>query len=314
MKHQRSSLWLHHSWTPFALLLLAALAAYVLVPQFSQFHATYSVLRQAQHSLLSLAMVISALTYVVAAFTYMQLALHPLLFWRTVLVQVASSFANRILPAGSGGIAVNIDYLRANKHTISQSVVVVAANNALGFIGNVLLLAVFFVFRPQRLAAIHAPALPNFIRIFLIIGTVLLLVATLYVMLHRLRSFMQHLRRDVTAYRGRTSKIMLALLSSCALTVLYSLVMLICARSLQIHLDPGQALFAMTLATAGTVLLPTPGGVASAEAGIVAALIALHVPSAQSLAIAVLYRVFTFWLPLAAGLLALRNSRRYLRY
>jgi undecaprenyl-diphosphatase len=60
---------------------------------------------------------------------------------------------------------------------------------------------------------------------------------------------------------------------------------------------------------AGTVT-PTPGGVVGAEAGLAAALVAYGVPAASAIAIALLYRLVTYWLPMVPGFVVFLAIRK----
>ena len=51
--------------------------------------------------------IVFALTIVAAAFSYISLALHPLRFRETTLVELAASGINRVLPAGTGAIGIH---------------------------------------------------------------------------------------------------------------------------------------------------------------------------------------------------------------
>lgn len=62
-------------------------------------------------------------------------------------------------------------------------------------------------------------------------------------------------------------------------------------------------------ATAGAAV-PTPAGVGSTEAALIAALATVHVPAAQAATGVVLFRVMTFWAPVPAGVLSTRWLRR----
>jgi len=67
-------------------------------------------------------------------------------------------------------------------------------------------------------------------------------------------------------------------------------------------------IFSFGLST-GTVT-PTPGGLGGFEAGLTAGFVAYHVGSASALAIALLFRLISYWLMLAIGALAFTVSER----
>jgi uncharacterized protein (TIRG00374 family) len=288
---------------------------YIVLPAIGKFDDTYGVLRHAQSGSVLLAFATIAGTYIVAACTYQLLALHPLRYGRTLLLQVASSFANRILPAGTGGLALNVQYLRKSRHSTAEAGVVAAVNNTLGFVANMLVVAVFLLCNIDGGAHIDisTQALRS-VALYAELGALVLIVGLIFV--HRFVNLSQYVRpitKSFSFYKRRPHRIIGALLTSVGVCILYTLTLYFVAHSLNVNLTFTQALLAMTLSTVGTVLIPTPGGIGGAEAGVVSALAALHIDPALSLAVALLYRVFTFWIPLIAGGVVFRFSLRYLR-
>jgi uncharacterized protein (TIRG00374 family) len=57
-------------------------------------------------------------------------------------------------------------------------------------------------------------------------------------------------------------------------------------------------------------LLPIPGGVGGVEGGMIAALVAFGVDGGLSVVAVLVYRAFTFWLPMAPGVVAYFQLRR----
>ena len=85
---------------PGALLALVAagFAVYLLLPQVGELRQTLGALQAARWSWLAAGLVLAAASYLAAVGP-------PLGLGRTTLVQVASSFANRLTPAGWAGLA-----------------------------------------------------------------------------------------------------------------------------------------------------------------------------------------------------------------
>jgi uncharacterized protein (TIRG00374 family) len=55
---------------------------------------------------------------------------------------------------------------------------------------------------------------------------------------------------------------------------------------------------------------PTPGGLGAVEAALVAGLTALGAPAGPAIAAVLMFRLATFWLPIAPGWFAFRRLRR----
>jgi uncharacterized protein (TIRG00374 family) len=71
-----------------------------------------------------------------------------------------------------------------------------------------------------------------------------------------------------------------------------------------------QIFIVFTLGNTATMLVPTPGGVGAAEAGLYAGFTVLGFPASLSLAVVTLYRVITFWIPIIPGFIFFVNLRK----
>ena len=76
------------------------------------------------------------------------------------------------------------------------------------------------------------------------------------------------------------------------------------AKSLGVNISPLAAIVTLSIGTVGAAVTPLPGGVIGAEAALVAALTQFGISTEQALAIAVLYRSVTYWLPILPGYIA----------
>ena len=275
---------------------------YVLLPELGKFHDSWTLLGHVRGDWVLVALGFALVTYILAGSIYWLLAKRRLRFGRTVVVQCASMFANRLVPAGIGAIGVNYEYLRRNKHTKPQAAAVVAANNTMGFVGHMLLLAVVLTVACPTFSVIRLPHVASS-TLWLIIAAIVLAVVLLWA--KRLsRSLLRTIRqvgRNLAGYRTHPLKALLALACSMLLTSCYALCLLASAHALGISLGAAQALLVLTVGVAGGTATPTPGGLGGAEAGLVAGLLVCNVASADALAIALLYRLFTYWLALAGG-------------
>lgn len=295
-------------------LALAVITMYAVLPQLGSFKHSFSVLSDAEWPLLFYAGVFIGLSYVFAGATYTTLALRRLRYWRTVLIQVAGMFVNRLLPAGIGGMGVNYAYLRRSRHSVPQAASVVAVNNSLGVVGHLLILLSLLAFSGDSLPAVHVPRLTN---------TQIGIAAVLLGMIAWLIFYYQHkdhLKRglhlfikQVLLYRKRPYRLLAALVFSIGLTLCNVLALWFCVAALHVSLPFVAILIIFSAGIALGTATPTPGGLGGIEAGLVAGLIVYQVDSATALAIVLVYRLISYWLPLFAGAAAFAISER-LRY
>lgn len=294
-------------------LLLAAL--YVVVPKIHGFGSSAATLRRASAQPTLTALLAVVLAFLFAAFTYYLLALRPLRYGRTLVVQLANLLVNRVVPAGLGGLGLNYEYLRTNKHTAAQAVSVVTLNNLFGFLGNLLLL--------QSLLAVTTEHSTPKVNISAPSGLVLAIAAALAVLgaiawhlpplKRQTRHFLADLGRSLLEYRRRPQRLGLALLSSMALTLGNVLGFYFACHAVGVKVSLLSAGLIQSFGVAVGTAVPTPGGLGGVEASLVAGLVAAGISRSPALAAALLFRLLSYWLPLIIGAvaLAITQKRRY---
>lgn len=272
-------------------------------------HRSLETARSASIRWLVPSLLAMAVTYLLAAEIYGRLALHRLRFWQTVLVEVAASFINRLLPAGLGGLGLHGVYLFRRKHTAAEATVVVSVNNLLGIVAHMLLLACVVLARPGVIGQLHFGDTYE-VSWRLIAGCAVLVLGLLLIPYLRqlLQRFIQNL--VVSIRRVRPQAAAQALLLAMFLTATYTLILLCCARSLGVSLGALQVFVVFSLGMLAGTATPTPGGLVGVEAGLFAGFVAYGLPATTAGAVVLLYRLVTYWLPLFPGLVALPIARK----
>lgn len=294
--------------------LLCTVGLYVLLPQLGLFHDSWRTAKGAQPAYMIAAVVATSMTYMAAAGVYFFLAVKPLHYSRTLRLQLASMFVNRLLPAGIGNLGVNYLYLRKSRHSAAQATSVVVANNSVGFVGHLLLLGILLAALPLRLPVAHL----HIDKKSLLSAAVATLILTAILALipksrRRLRRTSILAVQQLANYRQRPTRLLMALLCSLLLTL--SNVLCLWFSVLAVHISIGllPILLVFTLGIALGTATPTPGGLGGLEAAMVGGLISYHVPSSAALAAVLLYRLVSYWLALLVGLrmFVLARQREY---
>ena len=78
------------------------------------------------------------------------------------------------------------------------------------------------------------------------------------------------------------------------------------AHALHSNLAVSAAVLVYATAVIAKSAIPTPGGLGPLEIAMAAALVGFGIPHAQAIAITILYRLATFWLPIPLSLLSYR--------
>lgn len=286
---------------------LLALLLYAVLPQMSAFSKSLPLLGHTTLTWLLAALLISLVAHVSAGFKYRTLALKPLRLYPTVLVQLAGLIVNRLLPAGVGGLGISYAYLYKAKHTKWQAGVVVTMNNLLGFVGHVILVALLLLIKP-RAADVRLPwrsAETALIMAAIVLGLLLLLIFR-----RRLHQPLQQIARGLKQYRQQPYKLVAGTLWSMVIAASYAGCLWASAQALHLPLGFGQALIVLTLGVAANSVTPTPGGLVGVEAALVVGLLAYGLNAADSLAVALLFRLITYWFALLLGGLAFVLARQ----
>jgi len=291
-------------YVPIVIIIIAAVGMFGILPQFSNFANSLTAMKQASPGLLVMAVGVNLLAYVCAACIYMSLALKPLRFGSTLLVQLAGLLINRVIPAGLGGLGLNFLYLRAHKHGNVQAGAVVALNNVIGLVGHLLLLFGFILFGSATLHTIHVSSQQLWIALAILVVVVVLVVIALYVWQRRWRKAWQQLKVTVLLYRRSPTKLVLALLFSWGLTLSTVLALWLCTRAVGLELNFFTVFVVYSVGVFAGTAIPTPGGLGGLEAAIVTGLVTQHVSAALALAAVLLFRLLSFWLGLAIGAVA----------
>lgn len=294
-----------HHYVSIIYLAVLALLLYIIVPQISTFKQSLPLLHHAQWHWILLAVLASIAANVAAGFKYAALALKPLRLFPTVLVQLASQVINRILPVGIGGMGVNYLYLTKAKHTKLQAGVVVTMNNLVGLVGHLLLIAALIIISPAAIG-LHVSSETK----WLILGLAFAAFVVLFLLHNRFKRATRNLLTSLKQYATKPNKVLLAIIWSIAIAALYAACLYYSAHALKVHISFMQALIVLTLGVAASTVSPTPGGLVGVEAALVGGLIAYKVSSAEALAVALLFRLITYWLALLLGAISFVVSRR----
>jgi glycosyltransferase 2 family protein len=302
---------------PRTLLAIAALAGafYYLLPQLAQVGSSWRAVQSADWAWLPLVIALSAVTYLASAVGLTGAVLPRIRFWPTVLAQAASSFVNRVSPANVGGMALNARYLQKSGVETSAGVAAVGVNSLAGAIVHLVLLVVFFTWSGHGLA--HAFKLPSSSKLLLILAIIAAIVGIVLVtrpgrrfaagkLIPGLKSAAVSLRRV-----ARNPVKMLMLFGGSALVTL-AYVGALAASVQAFGGGPGVILIAAVYMGAAAIAAaaPSPGGLGAIEAALVAGLTGIGMQAGPAVSAVLLYRLATYWLPVAPGWLAWRVLQR----
>jgi uncharacterized protein (TIRG00374 family) len=241
---------------------------------------------------------------------------------RVFAVQVAASFANHLLPAGSGGIAVNVRFLQRYGLTRGAAVGSVGLNSLAGLVTHVMLLAGAILVSPAILGSVRskvdwkAPvrAVEGNLWIVGAVAVVLVVIALVVtrgrpgdwsrLLVGRSRSVWKRLVREMrslgTVVRNPSRAAALWLGSLCV-PLLHGMILYAVLRSIGTPIAMGTAVAIYVVVSSLSAVIPSPGGIGALDVALVATFAAVGVASPAALAAVLGYRLLTVWVPLLPG-------------
>ena len=238
----------------------------------------------------------------------------PLPLGPTTVLQSAIKFINLSVPSVAGKFALTVRYLQ--RQGVESSVA--ATQGAIdGFAGFLVQAAVLVVVLPMinldvDWGSFDASALV-WIGVAMIAVAVLgLLIAALVPSLRaRLAPPMHAALTNVRGLLSSPPRLVKLVLANLGSQIVYALVLGTALRSLSADASLADLLFVNTAVSLFSGLVPIPGGIGVAEAGLTAGLVAVGIPEETALAAALIHRLLTYYLPPVWGFWALRWLGRH---
>lgn len=295
-------------------LLALGLIFLFITSRYDQFEQSIQTLRDAQLWLVVLAGLCSVATFFFASLSYKSLVYRHIPLLKMFLVQIASSFASKLVPAGAGGLALNARFLTKQKQTITQAAAIAGINNIMGFVAHMsLLLLVVLLGASSFSEAFQLDVSPSPLVVSIFVAVIAICVATLLAfpkLRERLIHILHQMSDDFRQYSRHPRKLIGSYAASVCVTLSYVGALYASAHALGADLLPLQMLVVFTVGVAATAVTPTPGGIGGVEAALVASLSATGMETSQALAITLLYRLMTYWLPIIPGFIAFQYAVR----
>ncbi|MGD9794114.1 MAG: YbhN family protein [Acidimicrobiia bacterium] len=228
----------------------------------------------------------------------------------TFAVQLASSFVNRLVPGGVAGTVVNVRFVERSGAGRTGAIASSALNNVAGLIVHLVVLVAFVPFFGGARRDVDPPDNSG------------LLLAVLVVLVGGgavawIRWIPHHWKRRVAGVRVaavevlRSPRRIAALVGgSAGITAAHALGLWCALHSVGGTTSVIDVTVVYLVAAAAASLSPTPGGLGAIEIALVTGLSQTGTPAATAAAAVILYRLISYWLPVAPGYVAFRSMRR----
>ncbi|WP_233139728.1 lysylphosphatidylglycerol synthase domain-containing protein [Cellulosimicrobium sp. KWT-B] len=255
-----------------------------------------------------LSFVLGILTWVGAAMTLTAFSPKRLPFWRVNLTQAAGSYVALAAPAGIGPAALNLRLLTKRGISTPMAVATVALVQVSQFVVTILILVVLSVFTGEG----GLVQLPSTTVLLAIGGVALAVLATLLVpavrtwALAKLRPTVQQVWPRLSEMLGQPGRLAVGLAGNIVMTLGYVLAFDAALAAFGQELDLVDVAVIYLVGNAAGAAVPTPGGLGTIELALTAGLTAAGVPVALATSATLLFRVATYWARIPIGWFAMR--------
>ena len=300
---------------PRALVTLVAsvVAVYLLAGELAQ-NSLGSLLSGAKWPWVFAALGLSVATYVGASLSVSGFVSEKLGFFRTTLVQVASSFVTLVTPAAVGGVALNVRYLQRRKIPAPAAVASIGVSQVVALVLHLLMLAVFgAITGAGNTNPIHPPVWVYFVGggLIAVAGAVLSVPAGRRLVRARLSPTFGHVLPRLIELAQRPGKLAEGIGGALLLSIAYIFCLATCVAAFGGAVPIAKIGFVYLTGSALGSIIPTPGGLGAVEVALTTGLTTAGVPSGVAVSAVLLFRLLTFWLPVPLGWVSLNYLERH---
>lgn len=303
------------TWGSLVQIALIAIGAWVLIPAVANvgLDTIVNELSGADWPWVILALVISPSVQVAEALSTLGASLRPLRFGPVLLLQFAIRFIALAVPSSAARIALSVRFFQRSGVPTAQAITIGAIDSVTGFVIQAFILVIIALANLVTLD-LSIQDSPDFTGRLLILGAVvvvILVVAAIFVPRIR-RMISPHLVAARTAARVLRQPMKLLQLFGGNMTaqLLLAAVLGLCLRAFGQQATMAELLIATTLTSLLAGVVPVPGGIGVSEATMITLLVAMGIPESPALAATLTFRIITFYLPPAWGVIAMRSLKR----
>jgi len=296
-----------------ALLLLAAYFVFTAIASVG-IDQVVAEIGKADKAWLWVGMVIVPLVPVAEAFGALGATMLPLRLGPVIALEFAIQFIALAVPSSAARVAVNVRFFQRQGAPAAQALTIGLIDSVFGFVVQVLLLMVI-VFSGLVTLDLSLDGLT-----FDPTGKLLVLVGILLVVAAVVALTVPKIRRPIAAKIAEARPALAVIRSPIKLAgllggnfvaqFLLALILGATVRAFGESATLAELLLTNTLVSLFSGVMPIPGGVGVSEAAIAFCLTAIGIPSATAAAIAIVFRLLTFYLPPIWGGFAMRWLRR----
>ena len=285
------------------MIIAGTVAGYILISQLAEVDVV-ELLTTANYWWVLAALVLTALSWVAAAWSLSGFVPEKLPLHRTVLAQIAGGFATLVSPPTIGAVAINVRFLQKAGLHPALAAASVGVSQVMAFVFHILLLFAFGIAAGTQ--ADHTFDPPQWVVIgVVVVAIIALALLAIPAVRRRIASRVGPLLKEVgprlVTVAQRPAKLLEGIGGILVLNLALIIVLYACIRAFEG--DMAIAVVAVVYLAGATIgqAAPTPGGLGGVEAALVAGLTAGGLDGGLAVSAVLLFRLITFWMPTVPG-------------
>jgi uncharacterized protein (TIRG00374 family) len=303
------------TWKNVLLLAFVLFAVYTIIGGLADvgFATIWQTLLDARWGLVVLGLVLAAATNLTDATALAAVTPRPVPIGVTTVEQFAIGFVNVAVPSAAGRIAVNIRYFEKFGISTVTSTTTGAITGFLGFIAQAVLVVLTIVIGAGSIDFSQMQGGGGVLRVLAMAIVIFIAAAVIVALVPKWRHWVEDKLRTPMAQIGDGIKTLknpksaaLALGGALGTEILYGAGFAMCVLAVGGSINLGQAIFINVTVSLFAGLMPIPGGIGVAEAGMTAGLTAIGVDPDVAVSAVLIYRLVSFYLPPLWGYVSLR--------
>ncbi len=299
-------------WTDIVMVVLVVVGLFILVRLLGDvgFETIWNQLRSADPMWLILGLLAAQLMFLTQAVVLRGASAVHIPWKPAIALQAALKVFGLTLPGSASRVATDVQFLENFDVKPPEAILTASIEEAARGLSRILLLLLVLPFVDIKLDGVSAPSMRT---VLLIIGGAVLAAVVVW-FVPRARKKVNELAARIWSnlvVLGGQQKRQIGIFGGALATELvYALALGCFAQAYDIGLSPIELIAVNTAGSMLASVVPSPGGIGSAEAALTGALVALGVPAQTAFPIALTQRLGTQYLPPLWGLICLHWLRR----
>jgi uncharacterized protein (TIRG00374 family) len=234
-------------------------------------------------------------------------------FMPVYMMQLATGYMNLALPSNLARAAINIRFFQRQGIAPVTAVTAGVIDSTVSTVIQALLLAVILIFTGSNLdLGLDSPSGPSTTTLLIVAGVAVGAVLVAFAVGRFRRTIAERWRRwwpeakEAIRSLGASNRLAMLIGGSLATEVLFATTLGVVAAAFGYEVGLLNLLLINISVSLLASFIPVPGGIGVTEFGLTVGLTAAGVPEETALAIALLYRLFTFYIPPIWGFFAFR--------